>query len=252
MSQRSEQNTDELFGRVLEAGEDVTQIRSLLSEAPFDDLLLTAVLRRAVSARFLDELAKTPPWSQRPRILATIVLSPGCSRGLAQRLVASLYWADLATIATTMRVPSAVRVRAEGLLCDRLPEMRMGERISLAKRATAPVLRTLMADSEAGVAAATLLNPRLREEDLVIAIRHERVAVSLIEAVVASPRWREDYKVRLELVLQRRTPLSVALGQLTALRSSDLRRIIATPGIATIVRMAAERVVRELSGKPDS
>ncbi|HWX25082.1 MAG TPA: hypothetical protein VN083_08585, partial [Vicinamibacteria bacterium] len=46
----------------------------------------------------------------------------------------------------------------------------------------------------------------------------------------------------LALVLQPRTPLAVALSLLSSLLRADLRRVMDTPGLAPLVRIAAERL----------
>jgi hypothetical protein len=95
------------------------------------------------------------------------------------------------------------------------------------------------------VAVAALINPRLREEDLLLALRKPTVASALIEAAAASPKWKERYAVRLGLALQPRTPRPIALLQLSSLLKRDLRRVAATAGLPQLVRVAAERLAEE-------
>jgi hypothetical protein len=131
-----------------------------------------------------------------------------------------------------------------------LSEMRMGDRISLARLATPPVLAALLADAEPLVTRAALLNPRLREEDLLLAVRRDTATRALLEEAAASPRWRDAYGLRLALVVQPRTPLSVALGQLSSLIVRDLLRVARTPELRPLLQAAAERLAatREAGG----
>ena len=94
-------------------------------------------------------------------------------------------------------------------------------------------------DSERQVAESALVNPRLREDDLVTALRRDDVAPALVEAAVGSPRWSATYAVRLALVLQPRTPLAIALQQISALVPRDLRRVAEEAGLRPLVRAAA-------------
>jgi hypothetical protein len=68
------------------------------------------------------------------------------------------------------------------------------------------------------------------------------VAASLLEQVARSPRWSERYAVRLGLVLQPRTPLALALAQVSSLVRRDLLRVAETPGLRPILQAAALRV----------
>ena len=233
---------DTLFAALIGAGEDARRVREVLDAAPRDHMLLTAVLRRAVPLRCLETLAATPPWSEDQRLLGSVVLSPRVSRALALRLVGSLFWRDLADVAASPRVAAAARVRAEALLLDQMDDLRLGDRITLAKIATPPVLARLLEDGDPRVVEACLINGRLREEDLVGALRKDAVTRALIEGIAASSRWRDRYALRLAIVLQPRSPLAVALAQVTALLPRDLERVAADEALAPLLQLAARRV----------
>ena len=235
-------DVDTLFAALMTAGEDARWVRELLDGVPRDRLLLAAVLRRAVPLRCLEVLAATPPWSEDQRLMGSVILSPRVSRALALRLVGSLFWRDLADVAASPRVAAAARVRAEALLLDHLSDLRLGDRITLAKIATPPVLAHLLDDPDPRVVEASLINGRLREEDLVGALRKDTVTRALIEGIAASSRWRDRYALRLAIVLQPRSPLAVALAQVTALLPRDLERVAADEALLPLVQLAARRV----------
>jgi hypothetical protein len=140
-------------------------------------------------------------------------------------------------------VPVAVRAKAEGSLKDQLRDLRLGEKVALARLATPAVIRALLGEGEPKVLAALLNNPRLREEDLLQALRRPDLRPSLIDAVVASSRWARAYFVRLELVLQPKTPLPIAMLQLSSLVRRDLRRVAEGRGLRPLVQVAAERLL---------
>jgi hypothetical protein len=158
------------------------------------------------------------------------------------RLVGSLQWRDLADVAASPRVAAAVKVRAEALLKDQLMELRLGEKITLAKMATPPVLMLLLADTDPKVIEAALINPRLREEDLLTRVRADIPSRPLLEGIVASSRWSERYAIRLAIALHPRAPVALALGQLSALTTKDLARVAEAPDLTPIVQLAAARV----------
>jgi hypothetical protein len=243
----SEAAVDALHAALLEARANGARLRELL-RGPIEEPVLLAVLRRAVPAPFLELLAATPPWSERPRVLARVVLSPRVSRGLSLRLLPQLSWRELADVAATPRVAAAVRLRAEALLGEALRDLRLGDRITLSRLATAPLLPRLLLDDEPRVIEAALLNPRLREEDLVTVMRREDAPRALLEACASSSRWSDNYATRLGLVLQPRTPQPVALLQLSSLVPRDLRRVAAASDLRPLVRAAARAVLEKEEG----
>jgi hypothetical protein len=238
---------DELFALALRAGESRPRAREAVARAA-DEQVLAAVLRRAVPLAFLEEVASARPWSERPRVLARVVLNPRAPRSLSLRLVSALYWRDLADVAATLTVPAAVRSRAESLLTDGLREMRLGDRITLARMATPALLPALLAATERRVIDSALLSPRLREDDVVAALRREDVTLALIEAAVGSPRWAASYAVRLALVLQPRTPLPLVLHQIRSLVPRDLRRVADEARLRPLVRAVALTVLEGQAG----
>jgi hypothetical protein len=121
--------------------------------------------------------------------------------------------------------------------------MRLGDRVTLARLATPALLPPLLADGERQVAASTLVNPRLREEDLVAALRKDDVTGVLVEAVASSSRWAANYAVRLTLALQPRTALPIALQQISSLVPRDLRRVAEGTALRPLVRAAAREVL---------
>jgi hypothetical protein len=239
---RAQAAVDALYAEILAAGESVPRAREALS-ACGDETLVAAVLRRALPVAFLEAVAGVSPWSERPRLLALVVLNPKAPRPLAQRLVSALYWHDLAEVAATQRLPAAVRARAEALLKDGLVDMRLGDRVTLARLATPPLLTPLLADSERQVVEAALVNPRLREEDLATALRRDDARAALIAAAAASPRWATSYAVKLAIVLQPRTPLALALERISSLVPRDLRRVAEERSLRPLVQAAARGVL---------
>ena len=233
-----------LFAEALLAGEDRARSRRVVAGCG-DEALLAAVLRRAVPLAFLEAAAGVSPWAERPRVLARVVLNPRTPQALAQKLVGSLYWHDLAEAAATPRLAAAVRARAESLLKDGLADMRLGDRITLARLATPPLLPSLLADTEPRVAEAALLNARLREEDLVSALRRVDVRPALVAASAESSRWQPSYAEKLALVLQPKTPLPVALPRLLALVPRDLSRVASDAALHPLVRAAASGILEQ-------
>lgn len=231
---------DGLYQEVLQAGEDAARQRAVLASGP-DPLVLFAVLRRAVPVRLLELVAATPPWSDDRRLLAGVALHPKTPRPLALRVLDSLFWRDLLDVSLSTRVAWPVRQRAEALLVERIDDLRVGERVALARLAPPRALVRLLEDADARALEAALANPRLREEDLVAQVRKDTVARALIEAAAASPRWRESYALRLAIVLQPRSPLGVALAQLTSLLPRDLERVGADEAVPPLVQRAAQR-----------
>lgn len=243
---------DALHAALLRAGEDRRHLLRLLDDWGPDEVQLVTLLRRALPVAFLEVVGTTRPWCDRPSAVAQVVLHARCPRGLSLRLLPQLYWKQLADVAATPHVPAAVRVKAEGSLKDLLRDLRLGEKVALARIATPPLIQALLAESAPKVLGGLLDNPRMREADLLQALRRPDVSPSLIAAVADSPRWAEKYFVRLELVLQPRTPLPIAMLQLSSLVKRDLVRVKEARGLRPLIQVAAERLLAAGESPEDS
>jgi hypothetical protein len=244
---REPADVDALFADLTVLGEAASppQIAGVFARRDPEEECVLAVLRRALPVKTLEFLSRTPPWSDRSRVLAGVVLNPKSPLRLSLPLTDGLPWRSLAEVAVSPRVPNAVKMRAEATLKEKMPGLRLGDRIGLARVATPPILSLLLADTDPRVLASALPNPRLREADLIAQLRRPETRAVLFEAVAASTRWLSSYAVRLAMSLEARCPLGVALAQLTSLLDRDLRRVAETSAVLPLVQAAALRVLSD-------
>lgn len=241
---------DALYRDLIGVGENLGRIRGILFTSEIEESILLSLLRRSLPSRVLEAAAGLPLTLEHPRLAAAIVLNPRSPRGISLKLLSILFWRDLAEVARSLRVPGPVRLRAEALLAEKVPEMKVGERIALGRIATAPLLDLLFQDPDPRVLVVCLQNPRLKEPDLLRAIRRDTAPVRLLEETARSIHWGENYAARLALLLQPRTPLPIALSFLTSLVKADRERVVETAGLAPLLRIAAERLGSAREGTP--
>ncbi len=234
-----------LFGELLRGVRDGATARAFLREREIEESQMLALLRLPVPVPLLEALATAEPWSERPRVLGGVCLNPRSPRSLAQRLLPALYWRDLADVAVSPRLAGGVKVRAEALLKERLPDLRLGEKITLGRLATAGVLRALLLEPDPRILETALQNPRLTETDLAGIVQAPDAPRPLLEAVAAATRWQASYALRMALVLQPRCPPAVALAQLTSLLDHHLRQVADNPSLPPLIQAAAARVAAD-------
>jgi hypothetical protein len=245
---KREPDVEAALRAVVTAGGDAAAVRAWLDEWGHDERLLLDVLQRQVPVRLLEHLGATRPWCDRPLVAGALARHPRTPAHVALRLLPALFWRDLAQVAAGPYLPGVVRVRAEALLVERLPDLRLGDKIALARLATPAPLRALLGESDGRILEAALVNPRLAEDTLLALLRAPSAPRALLEQAAASTRWRASYAVRRELVLQPRTPLALALAQITSLVRGDLLRVTGSASLAPLVRAAAEAALEAPRG----
>jgi hypothetical protein len=145
------------------------------------------------------------------------VLHAKTPRTLALRLLSLLRWRDQLRVATEMRVAAPLRFAAESRLRERLAELEMGEKVSLARTAPPGLLSVLAADDSHRVIAALLANPKLPEGEVLAITRKDSATAEVLRVLAASERWSARPTVRNALLLHPRTPVHSALKLLSGL-----------------------------------
>lgn len=161
----------------------------------------------------------------------------------ALRLLPALPWADLLATTVNPRVSPRVRHHAEQALVTRLPGLALGERTSLARRASQGVLLHLRFDKDPRVVQALLENPRATEGLIVPVAASEVSPPEILTLLARSPRWASRYELRLALVRNARTPSAVALRLVWDLKRVHLRALIGDPRVPTQVKERARRAL---------
>jgi hypothetical protein len=168
-----------------------------------------------------------------------LALHPRTPETLAARFVPTLWWRDLMALALDTRLRPSLRRTAEIHLGTRLPELAVGEKVSLARRASPGIIPQLRHDPNPQVIAALLDNPRLTEGQLVPLLHGASTPPAILELIANDRRWGVRYPLRLALVRNPATPLKVSWRLLEALRKSDLRPVATDPRLPEPVRRRA-------------
>jgi hypothetical protein len=203
--------------------------------------LLLVLRNPLVTPALLQRIGRSPVWMKAYRVRAALVQHPKTPRQTAMSLISSLRWGDLARVALLSRLPIALRTAAEKILLLRLPELALGEKVSLARIATPPVIRGLRGENSPLVVRALLENASLRFEEVLFMAERADAPPALLSVLADSTRFARRQELRLALASHPRTPHAVALRLVTALPPSALAILADSGDAPMLVRVAAER-----------
>lgn len=229
----------ELEERVRRAGGSAEELASVLFDAAVEVLvalldnprlneehLKVLLSRKNLRHTFLRELCTRERLLKSYAIKLALVRHPHTPRTTSLTLLRHLYTFDLAKVASTPAASPEIRRSAEEALLARLSALPLGERLALARQATARLAAGLLADSEAAVVRVALDSPRLTEEGVVRTLREAKVAPHAVEMIAEHPRWARRYEVRLALIRQPATSLRRMLVLIDQVRHQDLADIV--------------------------
>jgi len=203
--------------------------------------LLTIVRNPAITPALLQRVGRSPIWMRQNRLRIALVLHQRTPTSTALALISFLRWGDLARVAGAPRLSGALRQAAEKILLLRLPELEVGERVTLARIGTPAVIKGMRRDGNALVVRALLDNPRMQGDDVLSIAGRGDSPEGVLRAVAENPRFATRPEVQLALASNPRTPAPVALRVVNALDRPGLETLMGVTNTPPLVRIAAER-----------
>jgi len=193
----------------------------LLSE----DHLLTLLNRKDLPRELLQSVADNEEFIRSYRVKLAVVRNPKTPRLVALRLLKYLYLFDLVTVTQQPTVSAEVKRRAEEQIINRLEQLALGQRTTLARRCSARVAAALLALGDPPVVPVALDNAFLTEAELIRLLHREEIPTVVVEQIASHPKWGLRYDVRLALVRHPLTPRARVLAFLPELTPQDLRLV---------------------------
>lgn len=204
---------------------------ALLDNPALEETQLCLLLeRKNLPGEVLEEVARRKPLLKSYRVKRALAFHPRAPRLISLRLIRDLYLMDLVQVALLPGVSAELKRNAEDQLLARLPQLPLGQKITLARRGPARIAGALLAEGHTQVISSVLDNPYLTEAQILRALSREKLPIAVIPAIIHHRKWSIAYNVRLALVRHPASPLATILGYLPDLTISDLRDL-AAPGI---------------------
>ncbi len=220
---------DELDGLLFHPSPAV--LAALLDNPALGETKLTVLLSRTdLPAEILDEIARRKTLLKSYAVKKALLLQPRTPRLVGLRLLKELYLMDLVQFALSPAVSAELKRYADEQIVARLPRLPLGQKITLARRGPGRAAGALLAEGHRQLMPVALENPYLTETQVLKALAREKVPVAVVQAVAGHRKWSESYNVRLAIVRNASTPISIVLGFLPQLTVPDLR-VLAEPGV---------------------
>jgi hypothetical protein len=186
--------------------------------------------RKNLPAAVIEEICKRREWLKTYALKKALACHPHTPRLVSLRLLRELYLMDLVQIALLPGVSAELKRNAEDQLITRLPQLPLGQKITLGRRGPTRVAGLLLAEGHPLVVSVALDNSHLMAAQILKVLAREGVSESVVHAIAQHRKWSCDYNVRLALVRNPATTLATSLSYLPELTVSDLHEL-AAPGI---------------------
>ncbi|MBI1912442.1 MAG: hypothetical protein HYS21_10650 [Deltaproteobacteria bacterium] len=127
--------------------------------------------------------------------------------------------------------------------------MSTGQKIKLALSGNKSAREYLIKDSNKIIALSVLKNPRITEDEVQRLISSKGTPEDLLRHVARNKEWLKNYSVKLGMVANAKTPLSISIKLLDHLYEKDLDKIGKSKNIPSVLASAARRKVEAKAKK---
>src|SRR6202163_3400490 len=123
-------------------------LRTAADPALTEDFALALLKRADLPPEVIEQLAKNTNALKGRKVKIALASHPKTPRHVSVPLARQFYTFDLMKVALSPAVPADVKIAVEGVLISRLKSVTLGERLTLARRASGRVAAALLVDVE--------------------------------------------------------------------------------------------------------
>lgn len=213
-----------------------------------EDLALQLLKRNDLPAEILERVSKNGTVAKSRKVKLALIEHPRTPRHLSVPMLRHLFTFDLMRVALAPVVPADVKLAAEESLIQRLETVSVGEKLSLARRASGRISGELLLDPEARVVSTALENSRLTEATVIKVLMRQDVPARFVELVSHHGKWSVRRDVRIALLRNENTPLAQALEFARSLPASLVNEILRASRLPTHIKAHLLQDAKERSG----
>jgi hypothetical protein len=226
-------------------------IRALLQNRHLSEEDVTIIAKRKnLPSDILETIFKDNRWAESYPVRLALARNPRSPLSVSLTIARYLRIFDLEEITRSHFIPLVFRHKVEMIINERLPTMPLGNKKTLAKKATGGVLLKLLFDADAEVVKLCLNNPHITEGHLFKVISRSDTREETIRMIAEHPNWSSRSLIRFSLVRNVHTPLSFSTRYIAEMKIMDLRELYADPSVPVTVKPFIHRELWERGEEP--
>ena len=257
----AETGSRELRALLLKDGNSEVQ-DAVINNSRITEVEIVAFARSAkISSSLLSKIAANRDWLKNYQLRLALVNNPKTPLPLALKLITTLRDSDLTNLVKSKVLPEEVVVAAEKTIAQRAPatpqqekeekraksryqeiqDLSVPDKVKLAMSGDKEARSILIKDSNKQIQTAVLDSPRITEPEIVAIANSRNVGEDILRKIASNRDWMKNYQIRVGLVNNPKTPLTIGLRIISTLMLSDLKRLGKSKGVSSVLTAAANR-----------
>jgi hypothetical protein len=237
---------DELLTLFQDPSPEVLQA-ALKNPAVQENHLLTLLKRRELPDALLKSVCQHPLTADSHPLKVALVQHPNTPGPQLATLLPQLYLFELVTLCYLPGITPDQKLAAERTIIQRLPTTSLGNKLTLARRGTGPVVEALLKEGDSALLAVCLDNPHLKEGMLFQLLQGGRATAESISVVARHPRWQQRPNLKLAILGNPRTPLVWFTHWLPSLATAEIKRLLAAQRLSPQQKREVEAFLKKRS-----
>ena len=218
-------SNEELFQVVTDLSPEV--IRAALKNPHLNEDHLLALLNRVdLVEDILKAVYQHEQQNQSRQLKKALVRNPNTPGPITLALLPHLYLFELVDLCFMPGVTPDQKIAAERTIIQRLPEIELGNKITLSRRATANVVGAILKEGDKRLTAACLNNPRLKEVSILQFLNSAKAKPDTISVIARHSKWKNRPNLRMAMLKNRNTPNVWFTLFLPQLKTTDLNNLL--------------------------
>jgi hypothetical protein len=217
---------------------------ALRNPALDEDHLLALLKRRDLSEDLLKAIYKLPMTGESHNLKLELVKNPNTPGTIVTTILPHLYLFELVTVCYLPGVTPDQKLAAERAIIQRIPTTPLGNKLTLARRGTAPVLEALLKEGDPQVVEICLSNPHIKEAAIFQFLGSAKATAENISIVARHPRWKTRPNIIGAILKNPRTPLIWYDLFLPVLGTSELKKLLVSGRLDAPRKKAVEAALR--------
>jgi hypothetical protein len=126
---------------------------------------------------------------------------------------------------------------------EKLMGLNTQQKIRLAHVANLPIRMLLIQSPIKVISLAVLKNPKLTESEVFRYSQQKNLVEDILLGIARDPKWIKNYPIKLAIVSNPKTPLSVSVSFLSHLHDNDLKALSRDKNVSTVLSRAAHQML---------
>lgn len=227
--------SDELFSVLQDPATDVLKA-AIRNPGIKESHVLALLKRRDLEQELLRSIGKSRIIRESREVKIAVAHHPATSAAQLAEILPHLYLFDLLAICTLPGGSHDQKIAAERAIIQRLPITPLGNKITLAHRATSAVVEQLLREGDSRLLSACLDNSHLKEGAVFQFLRSATSIPETISMIARHPRWHNLPNLKMAILTNPRTPLVWFAQWLHGLKTPEIRTIFTSQRLSQMQR----------------